>query len=61
MEMAQYRELCDIHFKHLKSQQDNEDPQEDIQPLMIQHKPESPKLKTKPEPIPNVMRIGEVA
>ena len=58
MEMAQYRELCDIHFKHLKSQQDVEEPTET---KSILQKPASPKVLAKAEPIPNVKRIGEVA
>ena len=61
MEPAMYRELCDHHFKHLKSSKPQDAIEVESEMLVqIPAKQESPRYKLKPEPIPNVMRMGDL-
>ena len=61
IELAQYRKLCDIHFKHLKSQNQPDAPDPNPQEIEeqadqvdeVQNKIDSPRYKARPEPVPN--------
>lgn len=64
IELAQYRKLCDIHFKHLKSQNQPDAPNPQLlqeqadQLLEAQNKIDSPRYKARPEPVPNAHLFG---